>query len=467
MSAPSSLGVNFAERPVEVTPLWQPAVTSGFATSVAMWLVGFITHLPAVQAPPFVVGIILLATMAAAGTWWGAQFPKQYAVRCGVASGLVTASVNLLILGSLLASGERENELRPNWAIVLAGFFAFGGGVGGFTAWLGQTLRAKGSGDPGEHSWLARFSIVAVFAAVPVILSGGLVTSAKAGLAVPDWPNSFSTNMFLYPLAKMTGGVYYEHAHRLFGSLVGLTTLTLLVFTVIVDRRIWTKVLVGGVFGLVCFQGLIGGLRVTSATPTADSLHAATEDNSISLPLAMFHGISGQITFAALCGVAAVLSRRWIRSEDRDRVVDTGLSGMATATVVVLVMQLILGAASRHFQQLHALYSHAGFAVIVIAVSAMAGFRAVAACKNPGARPLKSLGHGVLHSMVLQVVLGLVALFLVLPYDGSPKRGPGLLFATLHQANGAALLGLATALWVWTRRLVITESIAAGEVVAD
>ena len=30
-----------------------------------------------------------------------------------------------------------------------------------------------------------------------------------------DWPNSFGYNMFLYPLSRMTGGIYYEHAHRL------------------------------------------------------------------------------------------------------------------------------------------------------------------------------------------------------------------------------------------------------------
>ena len=68
---------------------------------------------------------------------------------------------------------------------------------------------------------------VTVAATFLLVVAGGLVTSNEAGLAVVDWPNSFGYNMFLYPLAKMTGGIYYEHAHRLYGSLVGLTTIVL------------------------------------------------------------------------------------------------------------------------------------------------------------------------------------------------------------------------------------------------
>lgn len=41
---------------------------------------------------------------------------------------------------------------------------------------------------------------------------GALVTSNDAGLAVPDWPNTFGHNMFLYPPSKWVGGIFYEHA---------------------------------------------------------------------------------------------------------------------------------------------------------------------------------------------------------------------------------------------------------------
>ena len=73
--------------------------------------------------------------------------------------------------------------------------------------------------------WHGVMAAATTSAIVLVVVAGGLVTSTETGLAVPDWPNSYGVNMFLYPLSRMTGGIYFEHAHRLYGSLVGLTAL--------------------------------------------------------------------------------------------------------------------------------------------------------------------------------------------------------------------------------------------------
>src|SRR3954464_3561391 len=64
-------------------------------------------------------------------------------------------------------------------------------------------------------------------ATVILIVFGGLVTNTGAALAVPDWPTTFGYNMFLYPWSQMVGGIFYEHSHRLLGSLVGLLTVAL------------------------------------------------------------------------------------------------------------------------------------------------------------------------------------------------------------------------------------------------
>ena len=108
-------------------------------------------------------------------------------------------------------------------------------------------------------------------------------------MAVPDWPNTYGSNMFLYPLAKMTGGVFYEHAHRLLGALVGFTALTLAVLLTIyrrsagpcldLDRRL-----------RVLLQGVAGGLRVT--------------DNSTHL--AVVHGFFADVIQARMVGVAVL-----------------------------------------------------------------------------------------------------------------------------------------------------------------
>jgi cytochrome c oxidase assembly protein subunit 15 len=52
--------------------------------------------------------------------------------------------------------------------------------------------------------------------------AGGLVTSHEAGMSVPDWPNSYGYNMFLFPPSKWIGGIFYEHTHRSVGLSGGL-----------------------------------------------------------------------------------------------------------------------------------------------------------------------------------------------------------------------------------------------------
>jgi cytochrome c oxidase assembly protein subunit 15 len=56
-----------------------------------------------------------------------------------------------------------------------------------------------------ESLWPHRLALVTAGATFLLILAGGVVTTTGAGLAVPDWPTTFGYNMFLFPLAKMTG----------------------------------------------------------------------------------------------------------------------------------------------------------------------------------------------------------------------------------------------------------------------
>ncbi|HXU78035.1 MAG TPA: COX15/CtaA family protein, partial [Methylomirabilota bacterium] len=72
--------------------------------------------------------------------------------------------------------------------------------------------------------WLRRFAFGTALVTLALIAVGGLVTSHEAGMAVPDWPNTYGYNMFLFPISKWMGGILYEHSHRLVASLVGLLT---------------------------------------------------------------------------------------------------------------------------------------------------------------------------------------------------------------------------------------------------
>src|SRR6476469_3517726 len=106
----------------------------------------------------------------------------------------------------------------------------------------------------------------AVFVAASVLVlicSGGLVTSHGAGMAVPDWPNTFGYNMFLFPISRWMGGVFFEHTHRLIASTVGLLTVILCIALFVIESRRWVKTLRLIAVAAVIVQGILGGLRVT------------------------------------------------------------------------------------------------------------------------------------------------------------------------------------------------------------
>src|SRR5438552_1911795 len=79
--------------------------------------------------------------------------------------------------------------------------------------------------------WLQCFVLLTAVATFCLIGIGGLVTSHGVGMAVPDWPNTYGYNLFLFPFSKWIGGIFYEHTHRLAAALVGLLTTILAIWT--------------------------------------------------------------------------------------------------------------------------------------------------------------------------------------------------------------------------------------------
>jgi cytochrome c oxidase assembly protein subunit 15 len=182
------------------------------------------------------------------------------------------------------------------------------------------------------------FAIIATMCVLGLIGSGGLVTSHEAGLAVPDWPNSFGYNMFLFPISRWVGGVFFEHTHRLLASLVGLLTIGFCLATWLIDDRRWVKWLATIAVLAVVIQGVLGGLRVT-------------EHNAL---LGLFHGCLAQSFLALMASLALVTSPLW------NRLATSGfeshpLRNLSVAVTVMIFVQLVLGAAMRH--------SHAGLSI--------------------------------------------------------------------------------------------------------
>src|SRR5204862_6263514 len=90
-----------------------------------------------------------------------------------------------------------------------------------------------------------------------------MVTSRGAGLAVPDWPNSFGYNMFLFPVSKWIGGIFFEHTHRLIASAVGFLTIILAVWLWRTENRPSAKMIGLIAVARVILRGILGGFRLT------------------------------------------------------------------------------------------------------------------------------------------------------------------------------------------------------------
>src|SRR4029453_11339574 len=123
---------------------------------------------------------------------------------------------------------------------------------------------------------LHRFATFVAGCTVLLVLAGSLVTSTESGLSVPDWPTTYSYNMFTFPPSKWVGGILYEHGHRLIASSVGFLTIVLAAWLWLADSRAWVKKLGLIALGTVILQGVLGGITVLWFLPPAVSTaHAA------------------------------------------------------------------------------------------------------------------------------------------------------------------------------------------------
>ena len=406
-------------------------LTIGFGTTVAMWSTGYLGRLPAVVLPSPAMLILLLACVLGGGIMAGRHLGGN--PRPVVAAGCITGVLNLLILGSFLG-GDRPGSVIPSAALWVPGSIL----LTVVLALLGSVVGARllPARKPIDN-WAGAFVWVAVAATSLLLAAGGLVTSAEAGMAVRDWPTSFGYNMFLYPFSRMTGGIYYEHAHRLLGFLVGLVTLVMAVLLTRVDRRSWIRRLAWIAVLAVIVQGVLGGLRVTDQN----------------LVLAMVHGILAQLFFSTLVAMAAFNSSLW--KGNRPRTGHPAVRGeriFAGAVVLLIVVQLVLGAAQRHFQQVLLPHILIGLAVVAPA-SLHVGFRTWGT--NPDQPRLRRLGLALSGLIGVQLFLGFGAYLATrATRDGSLPGSPDLIVSTLHQWTGAVLLALAVSIFCWNFRLL-------------
>lgn len=404
-----------------------------FGVTVAMWAVGYVGRLPTVMASSTLIGVLLVGFLAAGGFLAGRVTNRGWLG--GAAVGLLSGLINLLVLGSLVA-GERPNEVAPSAALWIPGFLIASAVLGA----CGAALGSRGTPRRLESAvWVGVFARVAVGATLLLLAVGGLVTSKGVGLAVVDWPNSYGYNMFLFPLSRMTGGIYYEHAHRLFGALVGLTTVVLAVLLQRSDDRAWVRRLGWSAVAMVVVQGILGGLRVTGR------FTLETERLEPNITLAVVHGALGQIFLGAVVALAVFTSRGWRTAGEVERRPARLDRAMCATLVGLLVAQIVLGAVQRHLDR--GLTLHIVMAAVVGGVALTCGVRT--RVLDPPVPTSRSLGNVVMGGTIVQLLLGLAVWATMRSLELS-RFEVGV--ATLHQWFGAALLASAVVLTLWTWR---------------
>ncbi len=282
---------------------------------------------------------------------------------------------------------------------------------------------------PGSHF----VAVILAIALLPLIVVGAGVTSNDAGMAYPDWPTS--GGHLVNPPGWWQGEkTIWEHGHRLLGWGVGMMAVVSAVFCARRGGTLWTLGL--AVLFAIIIQGVLGGIRV----------------RAVSTPLALVHGVWGQVCFCLACVVGLLTSRGWLESEPavEARGATFFQRGTLVATICVF-LQLVTGAAQRHFGVREALIAHVLWAVVVILVLSWTAMWALE--QYPHVALISKLGRWLAVLVGLQMILGGLA-FLVTVMDGDWPLT--LLWAapSAHVLVGAMLLACVLMMTLCSRRLL-------------
>lgn len=448
-------------------PALPAAISIGFTGVIVAWVLAWVLHLPAIDAPAVVALPVLLVALVAAYALALRAHPQAGRMKTALLAGLITGLVNLLIVGSVAvkqpestdAMAEYANRFRAEAVFIIPGSIllcVIAGAIAGAVSRPGPHPRTT------ARDWLARFGLVTVFIYLPLITVGGAVTSTESGLAVPDAVTTYGALSVLFPFELMSEPrIFLEHSHRLFGTLAGLTSIVLLASVFAWDNRRLPRFLAVLLVVAVCLQGYMGIKRVAE----------------LNTPAAIAHGVFGQVVLCLAGFLAATLSNAWrtvAHHPDRDAAARRAVK-VAVLMVLALLIQLAGGAAARHLDRMdppsvganHARLAHAGFSFIVMVLVVVGGALAIRLGKiGEGVRGVRNLGV-FLHALVtLQFLLGWATLGLIMTrkqpavvptadqLDAAPPiRAFEALITTAHQANGALLILLAVVTAAWIFRL--------------
>ncbi len=290
---------------------------------------------------------------------------------------------------------------------------------------------------PKNSRWAARLAVTTACATWVLLLVGCLVHGTGSSLACPDWPLCHGS---AFP--KMENGVQYEHSHRLVATAVGLLTIALAVS--LHGRRAEDTTLAKmgylGV-GLVCVQGLLGGMTVLLRLPIFVTLAHLCTSMAFFCLMTLVALRAGAANARVPPTPSLASFRPWV-----------------AATIVATSVQILLGGAVRHTASglacfgiplcngelwpahpgAHWHMSHRIFA-LVVAASVLTLARQMRR-KAPGSPPAK-LAMLAAALVLAQIALGVLSVLSLLALSA----------VTLHLGVAALLLACNVAIFYYLR----------------
>ena len=261
-----------------------------------------------------------------------------------------------------------------------------------------------------NNPWLFRFSILVTLAALFVILMGAVVT------------DQFASQPALAPSSP----AFAIHRHA--AETLGLLVLIVAIWATFggskqPSAKKWSWIAV--VFAVA--EAVLGGASVP-----------------LSQTMAFTHAFFGQAVFGAIVATTILLSPDW--GGERTPLTDKGwpsLRGLSRTTVILFVLQIILGAAFRHGLAGVLWHIMGAFLVVLFGVGVM-----VLLTQTPGGAPMRPavITLGVL--LGIQVTLGMI----LISISDQTKAPTLVLYSTvLHVITGAATFAVTilTTMAIW------------------
>lgn len=282
-----------------------------------------------------------------------------------------------------------------------------------------------------------------------LLFLGSVVHATESSLACPDWPTCYGTMM-----PEMTGGVFWEHLHRLWAGglvLIFIAALWALPKKETHERKIFRAGLLG-VFLLLVQSGL-GGLTVIYRLPDAISIsHLSLAFLFLALATVLMV-VTGPGWHDSIDGISAKLARSagltigglvFLQSVAGALVRHTD-AGVACPDIP-LCLGRIIPPLDHPLVQIH--FAHRALGLVVGLVTVGLVFRIFARATN---QRVRFLAWGLSSLVVAQILLGYVSV-------GTQLSPPAV---SLHTLFAATLLALAVTLttYGWRGARVDRESV--------